>query len=471
MLPPDLVALVVSHLDLHEILQPRIVSAEWCATITADKRWLPLIAPPLYKDASLGVVEHAVMLIQLFARYQSWLARWRSLACDDDNGEPEAALLRLQGSSLDGWFAVGPWRRRADETVTAPGGPWKPLLWLHRSVYGMDPAPMIARTTLVATPSAAPSLRRSARLKPKDAESIASTFYQQRDRDDNDAFRKFYSSPVLPRPAERVRDYGGGSKFRVVVLPLNVRRLDGTPDARLPDHDAGALSRYARTLVDVLGCYIGDVHVEPLEDFNCDIDAHAHVSSQTGLRQIGCHAFRHARRGRPCCGSARDEMFIFLVAPHLKPTHWSTGAPSKSMDWCFSSPLRADAGASTSVPWVISTYQFEAHLGHSTALRARCLAGTVLYCALDGAGLETCCENDMCAMSNCDGVGEGVAGSLLLCAACLRKMQLLNRLRDGKNAQRCFVRLREALSGDDIIAVTRKDLYALRLHRTFYQTI
>ena len=60
---------------------------------------------------------------------------------------------------------------------------------------------------------------------------------------------------------------------------------------------------------------------------------------------------------------------MVLVGAHLRPVD-RLGKPSKDLDWAYSSPIEPDPD-SDSAPWAISTFQIEAHLDHSEALRTR----------------------------------------------------------------------------------------------------
>ena len=147
-----------------------------------------------------------------------------------------------------------------------------------------------------------------------------------------------------------------------------------------------------------------------------------------------------------------------VLAPHLRPD-------SSDLAWCFSTPVLNEEAAMVmgypaKTPWVVSTHQYEQHLDHSYALRARALASTILYCVLgNGVGVELCCENEPCVLNKSDSVGEAAAGSLLLCPCCLRKMQLFGFVRD---VPACLDKLHALLSTPSIRAASERDLATLR---------
>ena len=73
----------------------------------------------------------------------------------------------------------------------------------------------------------------------------------------------------------------------------------------------------------------------------------------------------------------------FVIGPHL------FASDIQQQDWVFSSPIDY-WGEEHGVPdpWVVSTHQVGAWLGHSAALRARVTAIDIVYCVLgNGVGV------------------------------------------------------------------------------------
>ena len=468
-LPPEIVRLVLRSVPPEYLISARVCSRTLYGLVAEDPQWLPVVAPPALAHTTLSLHEHGALLIRLFVRYLHWRRRWLRLEYEDNDDE-----LLKQNTALDGFFALSPWLRLEGERAE---GAWVPVTWLQRMVYGEAPA----APEVIVNEHGVFGARRSRRLQPRTPDEKMSKFYQQRERDDDDAFRTFYSVPVTAnwrreRPPAR----------KIVLQPLSVRRPDGSAHPNLPELSDEMLAAL-ETAAEVLRCYLPP------------------IASSTGVGQervnpfaptklLECAASKYVSRdlqkefdneGQPIYQLRDDAIYeeapagfhseletttftTYIIAPHLRP------AGSRSLAWCFSSPIcrhcawhdlvrraqkegEAEPGP---IPWCISTFQIEKYLDHSEALRTRVLTSMVAYCVLgEGIGLDTCCENSPCVMNNCDSVGEAAATSLLLCPCCLRKLQLNGCLTD---VPACLDALREVLSGDALRSVSQRDLDTLR---------
>ena len=307
-----------------------------------------------------------------------------------------------------------------------------------------------------------------------------SHFYQQRERDDDDAFRTFYNVPVGISKALRRRRLGPrATRFHIQPLSI-VSAQSGLPDPRLPELSASALAALL-TARSLLACYLPQclgggeesVSVRPLESVTVDTSKYVRRDAQkafagadgtTPVYQLLISALAGVEREvlwLDVDGDDIDEQSfaVYVVGCHLRPVD-ALGRPHEDLDWCFSSPVdeRRDY-ASPLTPWAVSTFQLEEHLDHSERLRTRVLCKDLLYCILgNGVGLELCCESAPCALNNCDSVGESVATSLLLCPCCLRKLQILGLMPD---VPACLGRLKRLLSSPALREVSHADLCTL----------
>ena len=493
-LPEELVREVLLRLPVVDLHGARRLSKALCALIDKDPRWLPIIAPPACSGEVLSLAVHGPMLIKLYSRYRQWIFKWQN-----NYHAEEEEMLRSQTTALDGFFALAPWDRLAVDGAS-PGEAWTALPWLQRMVYELLPAAEVgvsdealAAGQFIAGASAG-APRRSSRLKIPTPDERPSRWYQRRERDDEDAFRTFFSVPIDMSLAYNERR---PLATRYVLQPTDVlgwRRVnagyDYAPDARLPQLSPSALAAL-ETAREVLSCYIPaeSVHVAPTqfqemhyEDIARFVRRDAQktfLPNGDAVHQLSMNAFREAylKGEYGLTFFAKNEFITFVVAPHLRPVD-QIGRADKSLAWVFSSPVvemddpayftrnahwafeKKDENGSDCVPWVVSTHQLEAHLEHSEALRTRVLVRMLLYCTLgNGVGLELCCESDPCALNNCDSVGESAATSLLLCPACLRKLQFLGVLRD---VPACLSALHRELSRPALREVSHRDLATLR---------
>jgi len=130
-------------------------------------------------------------------------------------------------------------------------------------------------------------------------------------------------------------------------------------------------------------------------------------------------------------------------------------------EWVFNAYLQDDNGLQ---PCVLSSFQFcrQPHL--SSVQRSLLYSSLVLGIVLHHLGLEYC-ENAHCTLNNFDSVSEAVTdSSLILCPACLRKLQLCHVLGHGKEDVSLFLRrLHSVLNNESLFRkVCQGDLQKLQ---------
>ena len=209
--PDDAVRAILSHLRVEDLWELRGCSRTLRRLAEQSTQWLPIIAPPSLSHTTLTLAAHGAALRALYARYRRWQHAWVRLRNkDDEQDEPDEEALRAQSTALDGFFGLDPWHRL--DADGALGAAWAPLSWLQPMVYAAEAA-------AEAPPAAG---RRSRRLQPKPPDELPSRFYQQRDRDEDEELRAFWTKPVFTSRAARRRE---PNMRRYIVQPANLPRL------------------------------------------------------------------------------------------------------------------------------------------------------------------------------------------------------------------------------------------------------
>ena len=475
--PDDAVRAILSHLGADDLWELRGCSRTLRRLAEQAPQWLPIIAPPSLSHTTLTLAAHGTALRALYARYRRWQHAWVRLRNKDDEDEPDEEALRAQSTALDGFFGLDPWHRL--DADGALGTVCAPLPWLQLMVYA-------AEAVAEAPPAGG---RRSRRLQPKPPDELPSRFYQQRDRDEDEELRAFWTKPVFTSRAARRRE---PNVRRYIVQPANLHRLVpagiGTQpepyfvfaDPRLPYLSNVALQALELTK-ELLECYLPADSIEIAQVKDAGITSaklhqtHMRIDRQGAVNdagqpvyQIGSSALADTAEHDSLTLTA-DAFTTFVIAPHM----YASG--DEQLDWVFSCPIvkfgvQYDGwyerwlpeGATEDHPdsWVVSTHQVEAWLSHSETLRRRVIAINIAYCVLGkGVGIEPCCENSPCIMNNSDGVGESASRSLLLCPCCLRKLQLMGILTD---VPACLDKLSTLLNGDALREVSVRDREILR---------
>ena len=442
---------ILSFLSLKALLSCRAISRNFRDAASRDCRWLPIIMPPsLVADTTestttketLSLVTHGSYLIRLYAQYRRWLKHYRR--------QGKEHLRMNYTTALDGFFSLAPWDSPlsgSEVLVVAADGRIKytPVDWLQQMVY--RPQDNNQET---------PKRRRSKRLRPS-PDVRQSHFYQQRERDEEEAFRTFFSIPVGISDAFHIRE---PLYSRCVVQPLDVRLLDSnTPWPWLPNLNSNLLRDAPNVAQRLLECYLPmvcDAQVAPPATFLCRSRRHCPRDAQdavledgTLVHQILVRAFADHNNPFEDEGG-EDAVFVtHLVEPHLRPS-------CPNLAWSF------DSEVGTSSRWVVSTFQFEQHLaGQNNAnLRMRSVVRELLYCILyNGVELEIC-ESAPCCLNNSDSVSEAASTSLLLCPGCLRKLQWMGVLHD---VPACLRGIYRVLNEDPALReVSSRDLEMLR---------
>lgn len=286
-----------------------------------------------------------------------------------------------------------------------------------------------------------------------------SKFFQQRERQQGGS-RTFFTRPIEPDlPILE-------TPVRIILQPVNFRkRKDGSKRDDLPDHVELGPSMDA--CMTVLGCYFSakQTILRPLIEHhtdlreNCRKDPQGRLDGQgrtvvqvnagclNGLSSSVLDRVKNAvDRDKP--SSSRD-LIIYIIAPHM----YSRDA--KNFAWMFSTRLRRDFHR----PWVISTFQFRRAIFFPKQ-RIRQYASTILTSALKQVKGVYTCENALCALNNADFMGEAEACCrLILCSACIRKLQLCGIL-DG-DVPAFHRRLHGVLSQEPFISTSRGDVCKL----------
>ena len=429
-LPTELQDRVLSYLHLDQLIGARAACRSLHGRVL--RRFLPVIAPPTLCNQTLSMEAHGAMLIHLYGQYRKWLWQWQylyRLAHPSALSRVPAYLLRLRGldSALDGFFSLAPWSRIYGEMVKDD---WQTERWLHDAVYG--------------GPVQAPA-------QPTDK----SRFHQRRVRDEEDAFRIFYSSPAGAMEEDLRRGHLALAR-RFIIQPLNMRRADGTPHTKLPDMPE-EMMRALRVVGEVLRTYfVGcEVRVEELREQRlpprgcCRRDVQDARRDGHLVTQLSSKAIHGARDALDADGGA-DAFTTFVVAPHLYP--WK----SEQFAWVYSTPLcevEEDDEHDRIDAWVVSTHQIEAFVEGETK-RVKHLCKLVLYCVLsEGVGLDNCESGGVdgrpyCVLNNCDSIEEAEGIPLLLCPTCMRKLHLLGIVDD---EPACRARLEAKLRSEGLL--------------------
>ena len=421
-LPIELLDYLMSALPLQELFAARLSNHLLRARV--QRRFLPVIMPPALADVGeLSEEAHGTLLIRHFAEYQAWLRRWWHLEVDRRLSESKVRTtafeleLRAQQSVADGFFSLAPWWRAFGEVVPTP---WQPEMWLQDAVYAAADVPN------------------------------KSAFYQRRNRleDDDELFRRFYSTPAEVRRRQPATTH-------IVIAPLNVRMsLEPvhTRLASLPTLSSAMLASIA-VAAELLEAYLPmlEVRIEPTRDIAIERsmtrgdrqDARTHDGKR--VRQLssrGLHGARHEIDVAAQQAGEPPPFITYVVAPHLYP-----GELGERYAWVYSTRLselddearayddeRVDA-------WAVSTHQIEAYVD-SGAGQTRSLCNMVLYCVLMEAMDLEVCESAACLLNNCDSVEESEQVPSMLCPTCFRKLHLMGAV---YNVPECHARVQEVL--------------------------
>ena len=421
-LPTELVLHVLRGVPLRELLTVRQCSRTLLHLVRQDPRWLPVIAPPTLAYSTLSLKEHGCMLIRLYARYEEWLKTW-----EDDVEQDLDDEVRYRSTALDGFFALAPWTPLANDDRPHEGEAWFPTPWMQRPVYGPQ-VPLAARGLLGGR-------RRSGRLAEPSPDREPSRFFQQRETmDDHNA--QELPPPSTPVGLSRVHDCRRYSRF--VVQPLDVFHFGVC--WQLSDNVFNSLP-IAQML---LQCYLpaDTVHMAPQVGFTC-----ASYSARPDGHTPGDFCVY-----RPAPDDFNANTFVMLLV-----------ASALDHDSMMANVFPDELGP-YACPWflprVASMVEIEQALQHSALLRARCLTSLLLFCVLtNGVGLEKC-ENEPCALNECNHcVGALACTSLLLCPCCMRKLQIAGAVSDVPG---CLASLHAVLSDSALKPVSARDLATLR---------
>lgn len=417
---PELLDLILSAIQLYDLLPVRLACRVLHGRI--QLRFIPVVKEPhslipdrtTFDMTDLESISNVEVRHQIegFARYLRWLRRWWRIwdqAHPGGRERDEAKLLELcsKRTTLDGYFSLAPWWRAYGEIVSSP---WTPEQWLENALW---------------------------------TDGSAVHFYQARERDDDDSFRIFYTTPAEAWPFRRRRDAAPITR-RIVLAPLDVVSTKKA-DERMPLLSQ-SMTAALQTVHELITCLLPgcDVSIAPKREWRVTNSKLTRTDVQGArrdgkpVRQLSSDALQTARRpideavetelrdaGRP--RSEADEPFItFVVAPHLWP-----GGDSQGLAWVYSTPIdeinemtdqRIDA-------WVVSTHQIESFVETPTE-QLKQLCKMLLYCVLLEALDLDVCENLDCVMNNCDSVGESEKVPIRLCPTCMRKLHLMGVVAD-----------------------------------------
>ena len=190
--------------------------------------------------------------------------------------------------------------------------------------------------------------RRSHRLQPKPPDELPSRFYQQRDRDEDEELRAFWTKPVFTSRAARRRE---PNVRRYIVQPANLPRLVpagiGTQpepyfvfaDPRLPYLSDVALQALELTK-ELLECYLpaDSIEIAQVKEVGIDRerwmrrDQQGAVNAQGApVYQIGSSALADTAEHDSLTLTA-DAFTTFVIAPHM----YASG--DEQLDWVFGAP-------------------------------------------------------------------------------------------------------------------------------------
>lgn len=432
----DLWDLIFSALPLHTLVPLRRVCSTFKDRIR--RRVLPVVAPPdgdkpfpackaNFFQFGAGVLPIDLKLreqyfIRLYGDYLHWLREWWCMwdaAHPQGQEENTAGLLQLRSlhSPMDGFYSLAPWWRAYGEAVSEP---WATQPWLHEALYKITGRSIPAAT---------------------------STFYQRRQRNEEDAFRIFYTTPAEAWPFEWGHDASPCTRL-IVLAPLNVRSTKAV-DAGMPDLQPATLADLG-VAKELIQAYLPEctIRIEPLRELTVSgkqltrPDAQHETRDGARIRQLSSRALHGARAEIDAAleeeSSSRQRPFInFLVAPHLYP-HGSS-----DLAWVYSTSLDEceDSRSGPLDPWVVSSHQIECYTDEGVDQTFE-LCKVVVYCVmLNAIGLHVC-ENLDCLMNNADSVGEQADASLLLCPTCMRKLHLMGVVAD---VPACHARVKQLL--------------------------
>ena len=434
---PELLDLILSALQLRDLLPVRLASRALHARI--QWRFLPVVGFE-HQDFDTTDIESVDSVtvhnqIRNFAAYLRWLRRWWRIwdeAHVRQHGvivkRVRSKLLELRGMSdaSDGYYSLAPWWRAYGEVVAVP---WQPERWLQEALVDNDARP--------GGPRNAPRASRGAfRL-----------FYQRRERDAEDGFRTFYTTPAEAW-AFRTRTDAAPRTRRIVLAPLDIVSTKKA-DASMPLLNETMLAAL-QTVHELITCLLPGcrVSIDSKRELRVSNGRLTRSDAQGArradgrlVRQLSSDAFRGARlpideavdADLRAAGRERkleDEPYIvFVVAPHLYPAGRVEG---KDLAWVYSTDVGEDDDWEEEDPridaWVVSTHQVESFVPPRMQIKEVCKV--LLYCVLlEALGLHIC-ENLDCVMNNNDSVGEMEKVPLRLCPTCMRKLHLMGVVED-----------------------------------------
>uniref|UniRef100_A0A7S2TT74 F-box domain-containing protein n=1 Tax=Lotharella oceanica TaxID=641309 RepID=A0A7S2TT74_9EUKA len=351
-------------------------------------------------------------------------------------------LSREYDNALAGWAALSPFqctrgtcefastdtirllRRMAgwNDTTRVAGGKRKDLASARPQLSPSSKRTRSAGSTFAEASTACPtkSTETKGGLVP---EGLRSEYFQARVREGNEMYyREFWSETVQEH---MVRNKTGVKKGRVIVAFVDV---EGDPGERLTRYDSSGrfpLVDKADKAIAVLKCLLpeeGSFQVEKINELlYLDLtgrrandlirdDAQGQPISQMDARALSVYGEElHAQIRDKSEHKHMDNVaaVIYLVAPHLYCTEAEGEEDSEGLAWVLFDkvPRPADNKKPVQSEW--------AALGFAS------------------------CENVPCMMNNIDGCDEATQVTMLLCASCIRKLQLIGAIPSRCSRQAC----------------------------------
>lgn len=397
-----------------------------------NPRWLPAIAPPLLAEEVLDIKTHGKELRLHYTRYLNWYEKFGNVNKRNKNIP----------SPLDGVFSLAPWKRVHGQNSVYP------TPWLHRMVYG-KPCPTTHSSK--ASRKKIPKIRtyRTARYSRRHEKSL---FFHQRERSSKDPDRDIIekTKPICPE------NYKKETIRQMVIQPVNIRYADGSRNDDLPDHDEKDLPRQTEICKMILDCYFGEANVvvNTLVEYGVpDLDNHCRDDKQGLLdkeKKPVLQVDSDVLESLSYTLMTNDTGVVLLIAPHM----YRQGC---ELDWVFSTCYDGNRHCS---PWVCSTFQFYLSYKSIEQLQVR-FARLVLSSALyQLRTFRSYCDNKHCVMNNSYFMDEMEKTShLVLCPACIRKLQLSEFIQDPSNL---LQNLFEVLQQESFAKYHKTDLQKLQ---------
>ena len=455
-LPRESLAIVHSYLtleELHEFVRP--TCRQMRDVVDADRRWMPIIAPPRLSKQVLRLDLHGEYLRRLYFQQKRWFDDW-----EDKAFGPDEDLLRQRQSALDGFFSLSPWLHQQHCDL-----PSYPTPWLHRMVYGDECPTLLAMTGVTGSPC--PPKKKKQRRDSSNPDERLSTFFQRRVRPEEDTFRTFITDPI-DSVYFRIID---PCRPKIIIQPVNFRNSmkDGAKRDELPDHNMEDLDIWNPACASIMECFFGKgrVKVAPLVHHMADLSARwkgmcrkdlQGRTDEQGRRVLQVNA--QALVGlsdyvlENCNTSKEDKnLVIFIIRPHM----FDSSPWSREFAWMISTSL--EDGKQRPCPWVVSTFQLYNEILDKKK-RIHLYVKNVLYTALLQLDRFRVCENSRCVMNNVDSMTETGDAPLITCPACTRKLQLEGQLEVGKIPE-FLTQLHCILSSEPLASVCQEDVQKL----------